>query len=771
MRSSDIQALGRVRDSFGLRRAPRAWITPGRCCAFLVLGVLMASCFSVMGQVVAPVPLPTISAVSPLGGKPGATVELSFKGAELDEAKAVLLSSLSGGKAMTIPVNQVPAKKGVLAAQLPADAAPGLYDIRLVARYGVSNPRVFQIGTASVVESPGTNTKSDKAVAVTPDSVIHGTFKAGVPHWFSFEGKKDQRLLGSFIGSAFDVRTSLVGGIYDENGRELARMRDGLVDVKLPADGSYKLKAHDLMFATGDDYGYRLTLTTGPVVWAASKEEVYGWNLPGGQVVSGLRVNRGQPLEHLKADAATVTKLVTASPIKVFTLPENMEPADQEGVTPISVGQTISGWFPANGMAKQFQLAFKAGDRINLEVTSQQLGFATDPSLLVEAVKGETVTPQGEVNDLAALVPAPGTRILSLDPTYAYEAKADGVFRISVSDPSNAANGRRYPFRLCIRKADEPTLEGAVAVNAKLPPAAAIGPHEIPSANLWRGGILAMEVFLPNRTGMSAATEVQLGSLPAGVTSLGGFVAKGQSLGYITLRATTDAPAGAAVLSGISSTASLVWPVKDTGRETMHVRMAGAPVIGVVPDLAPAVVEAAMPNPVEVVVDGKVDVPLKVTRQSNCTDAIKMKVLGLTDPAKAPEVTIAAKANDGKLSLDMKALKLGVGEYGVILQGPVKVALQRKAEDITAAQTAAKKAGEVQAAAKKALEEAKGLKPENEAAQAAKIKELTASLAKADKGKSDADKAAKDLATKNPAKDATFVVYSTPIRLKVVARK
>ncbi|GEP44314.1 hypothetical protein BGE01nite_36050 [Brevifollis gellanilyticus] len=701
-------------------------------------------------------------------------VEFTFKGAELDEAKSVLLSSLSGGKSMTIPVKQVPAKKGVLAAQLPADAAPGLYDIRLVARFGVSNPRVFQISAADVVESPGTNTKSDKAVAVTAASVIQGTFKAAVPHWFSFDGRKDQRLIGSFTGSGFDVRTSLVGGIYDASGRELARMRDGLVDVKFPADGTYKIKVHDLMFATGDDYGYRLTLTTGPVVWAKGKDEVYGWNLPGGQVVSGLRVNRGQPLEHLKVDAATMTKLVTASPLKVFTLPENMEAASKEGVTPIAVGQTISGWFPANGAAKVFELNFKAGDRINLEVTSQQLGFTTDPNLLVENVKGETVTAQGEVNDLAGLVPAPSTRILSLDPTYAYDSKADGVFRISVSDPSNAANGRRYPFQLCIRKTGEPALDGAVAVNAKLPPAAAIGPHEIPSANLWRGGILALEVYLPNRTGMNVATEVPIGNLPVGVTSLGGFVAKGQSLGHIALRASADAPAGAAALSGISSTASLVWPVKDTGRETMHVRMAGAPVIGVVPDTAPATLEAALPNPVEVAVDGKVDVPLKVTRQSNCTDAIKLKALGLTDPAKAPEVTIAAKANEGKLSLDLKTLKLLPGEYGVLLQGPVKVVFQRKAEDIAAAQSTAKRAAEAQAAAKKALDEAKVLKPEDEAgktAQEAKIKELTAALTKTDKAKADADKAAKELVTKNPAKDATFIVYSTPIRLKVVAKK
>ena len=372
-------------------------------------------------------PSPTISSITPLGGKPGSTVEFTFKGAELEGAKSILLSSLRDGKSLTVPITQVPAKKGVLSAQLPADAPAGLYDIRIVARYGISNPRVFQISPATIVESTGKNVKSETAITVPPDSAIHGTLKASTPQWFSLEGKKGQRLLGTFTGSAFDTRTSLVGGLYDKSGRELARMRDGLLDVTLPADGTYKIKAHDLMFTGGDDYGYRLTLTTGPVVWAAGKDEAYGWNLPGGQIIQGLRVNRGQPLEHLKADAATITKLITTSPIKPLPLPENLQPVTQDGITPIAVGQTIGAWFPASGAPRQFDLAFKAGDRINIEVTSQQLGYTTDPALIVESVKGETVTAQAEVYDLAPLVPAPSTRILSLDPAYAYEAKADGV--------------------------------------------------------------------------------------------------------------------------------------------------------------------------------------------------------------------------------------------------------------------------------------------------------------------------------------------------------
>lgn len=721
-------------------------------------------------------PSPTISAVSPLGGRPGTSVELTFKGVELDGAQSILLTSLRDGRARSYPVEQVPAKKGVLAVKLPADAPPDLYDIRLMARYGISNPRVFQISAADVIESSGKNSKSDAAMAVTPESAIQGTFKAAVPHWFSFAGKKDQRVLGAFIGSGFDVRTSLVGGVYDKSGRELARLRDGLLDVKLPADGEYKLKINDLMFGVGDDYGYRLSLTTGAVVWAAGKEAVYGWNLPGGQVVNSLRVNRGQPLEHLKADAVTIMKLIASSPTKVLLLPDESEAPDKVADKPTSfaIGQTFGGWFPAGGAARQFDLSFKSGDRFIIELTSQQLGYATDPSLLIETVKGEAVTTQADLGDPAASVPAPNTRISLLDPVYGYEAKADGVFRLSISDPSNAANGRRHPFQLRIRKAADTTTEGAIAIHAKLPPAAAVGPYEIPSANVWRNGVAALEVFIPNRTTISEAAELKVANLPAGVTSLGGFIGKGQSLGYLSLRAGPDAPAGAAALSGISSTAYLGWPIKDSGREVMITRITGAPVIGVVPDAAPALIEQATPGIPEVAADANLDVPLKVIRNAACTETLKLKVLGITDPTKAPEVSIAAKAVEGKVTLDIKTLKLAPGDYGFILQGSVKMPFQRNTDDIATAQAAAKKAAEAQAAAKKSVDEAntalKALKPEEaetRTAQQAKIKDLAAALAKADKARIDADKAAKDIAIKNPAKDTTFLVHSTPIRFRV----
>lgn len=748
-----------------------------------VLLVVQAGCLIAQSTF----PTPVLTSLSPLGGKPGSRLEISFKGADLDGAKSILLSSSQGGPSLELPIIQVPEKKGLLAVQLPADVKSDLYDLRLIARYGVSNPRAFQISPLTVVDSPGTNTKPDKALNVQLVSAIHGVFKAAAPHWFTFDAKKGQRVLAVFVGGDFDSRASLVGAVTDASGREVARMRGGLLDLRVPADGSYKLRANDLMYGVGDEFGYRLSVTTGAVVWAAGKETLYGWNLPGGQVIPGLRVNQGQPLERLKADAATAARLIAESPWKSLPLsaesetPETAPPV----ITPLQIGQTFGGWFPVGGAPRSFDLAFKAGDRFNIEVISQQLGFPTDPMLVVELVKKdaagvETLTTQADLNDPIAMVPAPSVRVTLLDPFYTYEAKADGLFRISISDPLNAANGRRHPYQLRISKPAEVNLDHAIAMHPTLPRAAAAAPYEMASANVWRQGITAIEVLLPGRTAQSEAMELKLADPPPGVTVLGGFVGKGQSLGYIGLRASADAVGGAKVLSGIKHTAFLNWPVKDAAREVMFTRNAGSPAIGIVADQAPAFIEQATPGVLEVAVDGKLDIPLKVTRHPAFTDLLKLKVLGLTDVAKAPEASIAAKANDGKLTLDVKTLKLAAGDYGFILQSPAKMAFRRNADDVASAESAAKKAVEEQVTAKKELDASnaalKAIKPEDKpalTAQQAKVKELTVKLALADKAKVAAEKVAKEVAAKNPAKDTTFIVYSHPIRIRVkeVAKK
>lgn len=732
--------------------------------------VLLTTALS--AQVTAPSPL--LTSIQPLGGRPGSSITLQVKGSDVDEAEALVLTSLRDGSALTVPAAGPAGKKGVFEAVLPTGSRPGIYDLRIRTRHGLSNPRVFQISPVGIIESTGSNTTSATAIAAAAGSAIHGTFKSSAPHWFSISGKKGQRLLGVFMGAGWGVRTSLVGTVYDATGRELARMRDGILDVTWPSDATFHLKLHDLMFGSGDDYGYRFTLTAGAVIWAANQDTVLGWNLPGGKPTS-LHVLRGLPLEHLKAGPDIIAKLVTDTPIQPLPLPEGLELPGNDTPATVSIGQKIAGWFPAHGEARQFDLTYKKDDRFIIEVVSQQLGFMSDPALLVENVKADTLSPQAEVSDPPAPVPAPGTRLINLDPAYGHEASADGVFRISVSDPGNAANGRRLPFEIHVRKASDAGLENAVAMLSKLPAAAATGPYEIPSGNLWRNGALALEVFLPGRTAVSEAVTFNVGGLSEGVSSLGGFIGRGRSLGYIILKASADAPAGVSALRGIARTNDLTWPVRDTGRETLVTRIAGAPALGVVPLPAPVQIEPASPAVPEVQDNGRLELALKVTRHPGCTEALKLKALGLTDPSKAPECTIAAKAAEGRITLDIKALKLPPGDHVCVLQCTARMPFQKASAEVEEAVRKAQKAGQARSSAQKSLDEAreqlKGLKPEDKAAlatQQAKIKNLTTALAAADKAGTEAEKAARALAAKNAAKDTVFLVHSSPLRFHVL---
>jgi len=625
-------------------------------------------------------PSPVLTSISPLGGKPGTSVELTLRGTDLDGPKAVMIGDRS------IPISSV--TKAALA--LPADLKPGLHDLRFVGRYGVSNPRVFQVSNHTNVESPGTNAKADKAHPVKVGDAIQGAFKATTPQWFTIEAKKGQTISASFDGHRFDTRTELLGAVTDLQGREMARMKNGTLVFTAPADGSYRLRLHELMHRTGDDYAFRVVL---------------GDSVP------------------------PVGQIGPIGPIG-----------------PISIGGTVKGSFAG---IHTFDLPFKAGERFVIQVLSHQLGHATDPHLVIENLKADgSTTAQAEVADAPVVTPAPGlVKLENRDPLYAFEAKADGTFRITLSD--NFAT--TLPFEMRVAEKAEERL---IAMNTLLPKAANAKTGEMGFANVLRGGIHALEVAVQNRNTFSEGIELKADKLPAGVTSLGGFIGKGQSLGYIAFQAAADAPTEAGVVSSLPESAYVCFEAKDATREVLLTRQSGPPAIGVSSLSTPALIVTEKTDILEVPADGKLEIVLKVTRHAEFSDAIKLKALGLIDVAKAPEADIAAKAVAGKFTLDVKALKLAAGEYGFILQGPAKMKVRRNLEELAEAEKKAKEAAEALAKAK--------------ADKSPKAAELVKT---AEKAKTEADKAVKDQTTKAAPKDATFIVWSNPIRVRVVAKK
>lgn len=665
----------------------------------------MALAFATSAFPQATLPSPSLTSISPLGAKLGTKTELTLRGTDLDAPTAILLNE------RLIPVSSP--KTNVVAFALPADLRPALYDLRFVGRYGVSNPRVFEVSTLDTVESSGANTKADKAQKVALNSVIQGAFKSPSAQWFVFDAKKGRHITAEFDGLRFDTRTEILGAVSDSEGRELARMRAGVLHFDCPADGNYRLRLNDLMFRTGDDYGFRMTLKEG----APSSPE---------------------------------------------------SPKAPASVSPIKIGQTVSETFPANGEGRLFDLAFKNGEKFIIEVRSHQLGHATDPHLVIENVKvdaegKETLALQAEVADAPGISPAPGRPIINRDPIYAYEAKADGKFRLRLNDPFNAASGRRLPFEIRVVAApgESPAL---IALNTDLPRATNVRNAVLGLASVCRGGIHALEVVAPNRHAFSEAIELKCANPPAGVTCLGGFMGPKQSVGYLAFQAASDAPIGAIAIPEVAESVNVSFFVKDTNRENVLTRRAGSPAIGVSSLSTPALIQTEKTDILEVDAGGTLDIPLKVTRHPDFTDALKLKVLGLIDTAKAPESTIPAKANAGKFTLDTKALKLAAGDYGLILQGPAKMKVRRNLEELAAAESDVKKAVAAQATAKKQLATANA---DTTPKKAELIQVATAALKSADTAKAAADKLVKDFTAKAAPKDAVFIVWSNPIRIRV----
>lgn len=626
------------------------------------------------------VPSPVLTSISPLGAKPGTQIKITLRGTDLDAPLAILL----GNHRLPISTTQQ------AHLTLPNDLTPGLYDLRFLGRWGISNSRVFEIAPRTSIPSSGTNTQRDSAQPITLDTAIEGHFASPAPLWFRFQAHRDQPLQAHYNGHRYDTRTELVATVFDAKGRELARMKNSKLSFTPPANGDYWLRLSELMHRSGDEFGFRLTLS---------------------------------PAKPTKGDSS-----------------------HRQGIRRIQVPETVQGSF--GDSAASFELAVKKGDAFSIQVRSHQLGHATDPHLIIETVKPDGSTAAlAEVADAPALAPAPSIRLENRDPVFAYEAKADATLRLLLSD--NFAT--HLPFELSLRR-DSPRR--LIALQAQLPNAANVRSAQLGTANVMRGGILALEVAALNRTSLSPPVEFKKEQLAEGLTCLGGFIGSGQSMGYIAFQAAPHAPASGTSLNLPSESAGVLFPVADTTRDSVLIRYGGPPTVGISTLSTPALVQTLGPETFTAPTDGKVDIPLQISRHAEFTDALKLTLYGLGDPTKAPTVDIAPKANSGKLVFDLKPLKLSAGDYGLILQGPAKMKVHRLAEELASAERKAKAAAE-------ALQQAKTA-PAPQAAEGVKA---------AEKAKADADKAVQDLTAKAKAstKDATFLICSNPIRLHLTA--
>ena len=132
------------------------------------------------------VPVPRLFTIAPSGGKAGTTVEITWTGADTEEPQGFYFSH-PGFKAEPIippplppdpkkpaPKQTTPQPVNKFRVTIPSDLAPGVYDIRLVNKWGISNPRAFAVGDLPEVAEKEPNDDVPQAQRVAINTVING---------------------------------------------------------------------------------------------------------------------------------------------------------------------------------------------------------------------------------------------------------------------------------------------------------------------------------------------------------------------------------------------------------------------------------------------------------------------------------------------------------------------------------------------------------------------------------------------------------------------
>lgn len=544
----------------------------------------------------AAVTAPQLLIVTPAGARAGTSVEVTLAGQNLDEPERLVFSN-ADIEAELIPEPPPPPPdpkkpKPPNAAPpphrfkvtVPAETPVGTYDVRVVARDGVSNPRSFVVGDLDEVLEKEPNNDVNEAQRVPLNTTVTGAITATTDvDYFVFAGKEGQRVVLSCLTTSIDSRLEAAIEVYDAHNRQIAfnrnyRLGDALADCTLPADGDYTVRLYGFTYTSGDpEHFYRLSISTAPWIDAVfppvvapgkrAQLTVYGRNLPGGKpdpsaVVDGRALERvtvtmdvpeaPQALHRLAYrghvappasgldgfeyrlhnDAGTSNPfLLTYARAAVVEDAGDNDTA--ETAQEVSVPCEIAGRIEKKRDRDWYSFEAKKGEVYSIEAYADRLGAPVDLYLVLRDATGKRVL--AELDDNPEVLSQ--TQFLSRSedpPRFRFVAPADGRYRLMVSSrEAYVQAGPRDYYRVRIAP-EEPDFRLVVMPQSPNTPDACLlhpGSRQYFTAFVWRLDGWAGEVTLTAE------------GLPPGVTCPAQTIGPGLRQGTLVVSAGADAEA------------------------------------------------------------------------------------------------------------------------------------------------------------------------------------------------------------------------------------
>jgi hypothetical protein len=695
-------------------------------------------------------PTPRLNILTPTGGKIGTAFEVTFTGTEVEEPSALIFSHPGITGVPIIPplpkpdpkAKPDPKKEPVrppitkFTVTIAKDVPVGLYDVRLVNRKGVSNPRRFFVGDLNEVAEKEPNNDVEQAQKVEIGTTISGSIAAPTDvDYFSFPGKKGQRVLVTCLTASIDSRLDPELKVFNPKGIEVGYYRpvpqeDGLVDVTLPEDGDYLVRLCKFTHTVANaEYFYRLNITLAPHIDAVhptmiepgktAQITLYGRNLPGGKL-DPRAVIHGQVLEKLTVsvtahgDPASISQLKysglitplmatldgfeyrltgptgASNPVlltyaKAPVVIENDDNDVPEKAQAVPVPCQIAGRIDKKRDRDWYIFDAKKDQVLMIEVISHRLGAATDMYGVIKnlATKQEFPLQDDNPDSLSLRFYTANNR----DPApFRFVVPADGKYHLMLAshtgdnyaDPTHVYQVRIAPekpdFRLFVMPADETRPD---------------------ACRLGQGGTHHYTVYAQRSDGFKGDIHLTMEGLPAGVTCPPQVLAGSMRMTQLVVSAADDAPeftgavkvAGASIVNGQriahqARPATVTWGVPIQQNIPTLTRLDRELMLAV-RDKAPAKFVAATDKAV-VSLGDKTNIELRLTRTFPEFKANfqVVPVPGELPPGVAFANLTFAPGKDTVNAVVTAAANTAPGTYNMVFRGFASISPNAKAKSV-----------------------------------------------------------------------------------------
>lgn len=630
----------------------------------IVVAAFTAASF---GQAVC-LPAPRLLTMSPMGGQQGVTLDVTIGGDNLKGPRELLFAheGISASPKVNEKGEAVP---NVFEVTIADNCPAGIYEARLNTDLGVSTARIFSVGSLPEISVAATNRSLETAATIAVGAVANAAVASRAIDYYTVQAKKDQQIVIYCSAPGIESKLKPVLILADATGADLQVQRRGdPIQFTAAADATYVIKVHDLTYAGGPHYFYRLTVAQGDVSPPESIRNVHEFSWPPAELAESVAAKEQEPNnKHAQAEKISL-------------------PCDIAGA-----------FFPAADV-DVFEFTAKKGEQWWVEVASQRLGLNTDPSIVVQQVTTtdgkETYTDVAELNDIPSPMKISSNGYSYDGPPYnagssdilgKLEIPADGLYRLQMRDlfgGTRDAPGNIY--RLIVRKAEPDFALACWSLHMNL----RNGDRNALSKpmSLRPGSTMPIEVVVIRRDGFTGEIDLSMTDLPDGVTATGLKIPAGGSRGILLVTADETASAGwsnvrivgQATINGQQVTrnlslASMQWPVPDAAQQVPAPRLLQrVPVSVGSTEKAPLTI-AAEDKVFEVAAGGKLTIPLKLTRRSEFSGKnISLKTFGAAFEKNAAfDVSLTADADEAVL--DIAQLKVAPGDHTIAFYGSAVV--------------------------------------------------------------------------------------------------